>query len=258
MKSKNEINNGSDEDDKIQKPPENILNRLDSPTMNDNETNSILEKEETNNNNIIELDKPININKEIQKKNFLHDKDITEDSIIYFSNKLKQSNRSYKLFLYISIIIYILDIIIWFKSKNILHNYFNLFSIIIILLYVVYQAYIFRHNFETITKEMYDLTQTIIYIYISIAFLFLINILYIIYFYMHNKKKFFRIKKNFYDSYLVLYVFVGTNFFVCVIFMFNLFILKNSIKNLSAAKGDIYDSPSYEEVQIINSVINEI
>ena len=256
MKSKNEINNGSDENDKIQKPPENILNRLDSPTMNDNETNSILEKEETNNNNIIELDKPININKEIQKKSFFHDKDITEDSIIYFSNKLKQNNKSYKIYLYISIIIYIIDIIIWFIYDNILHNYFNIFSIIIILISVIYQAYIFRHNFETISKEIYNSIYKIFYAHSTIVILFLINNFYIIFYQLFNSKSFFTI--NILDFPFFIHIFIGINFYISIIFSFKLYSVKKSIKNLAAAKGEIYESSKYEEVQIINSVLNEI
>ncbi len=115
MKSNNEINKPTDDTEEKSKEtePENNLARSDSANNVDNETNNILEKEENNiNNNVIELDSPTNINNEIKKKSFFHDKDITEDSIIYFSNKLKQSNYIYKIFLYTSIILYLIDIFI--------------------------------------------------------------------------------------------------------------------------------------------------
>ena len=252
MKSKNEENNNNDIKDETQKPNEdNNLNRLDSPNTNDNETNKILEKEEKN--NIIEFDHSTNISKENQKKSFFHDKDITEDSIIYFSNKLKQSNNSYKISLYISILIYIFDIIIWFISENILHNYFNLFSIIIILISSLYQAFKFRHDFESISKELYNFIQKIIYIYNSIVILFLINVLYIIYFQIFKNTN-----NSFFDFPLIILSYIGINVIIPIIASFKLLSVKKSIKNLSAAKGEIYESSRYEEVQVINSVINEI
>ena len=36
-----------------------------------------------------------------------------------------------------------------------------------------------------------------------------------------------------------------------------LFTIKKSIKNLSAAKGEIYESAEIEEIQIINSITRE-
>ena len=257
MESKNEINNNHTDNDEKPKSNENNLNRLDSPNINDNETNTILEKEENiHNNNIIELDNNININKEFQKKNFFHDKDITEDSIVYFSNKLKQSNKSYKIYLYISIIIYIMDIIIWFISDNIVHNYFNLFSVIIIFISIIYQAYIFRHNFESISKEIYNSIYKIFYLYITIVFLFLINNFYIIFYQLFKYKIF--ITSNILKIPFLIHIYIAINIYISITSSFKLYSVKKSIKNLAAAKGEIYESSKYEEVQIINSVLNEI
>ena len=257
MESKNEINNNRTDNDEKPKPNENNLNRLDSPNINDNETNTILEKEENiHNNNIIELDNNVNINKEFQKKNFFHDKDITEDSIIYFSNILKQNNKSYKIYLYISIIIYIIDIIIWFINDNVVHNYFNLFSIIIIFISVIYQAYIFRHNFESISKEIYNSIHKIFYIYNTILIVFLINNFYIIFYQLFNYKIF--ITSNIFDFPFLIHIYIAINFYISINFSFKLYSVKRGIKNLAAAKGEIYESSKYEEVQIINSVLNEI
>ena len=55
----------------------------------------------------------------IKEKN---EKGITEDSILYFSNKLKKYNKSYKKISYISILVYIIDIISWFRNEKILHK----------------------------------------------------------------------------------------------------------------------------------------
>ncbi len=233
------------------------INRKDSGgSNNDNESNNILQKEEKTNNNI-EIDTPIkkNINQQRKKDNFFHDKDITEDSIIYFSNKLKQNNNIYKIYLYISISLYIIDIIIWLINNNtFLHNIFNLLSIITILMTVIYQAYIFKNNFETISKELYNITRKIIYIYNTIAALFLINMLYIVYIIIFKDKN---NRKNFFNNPLIVFIYVGANIYIPVIHCIKLFTIKKSIKNLSAAKGEIYESAEIEEVQIINSIIND-
>ena len=39
---------------------------------------------------------------------------------------------------------------------------------------------------------------------------------------------------------------------------FKLISVKKSIKNLSSANGEVYESPKIEDVQIYNSVINAI
>ena len=114
----------------VQKNQINLV-RTDSPNINDNETNKILDKEEQiNESTNLKVD-TFNL-KGIDNNDFYHDKDITEDSIVYFSKKLKSYNDNYKFILYLSIILYLIDIFIWFKAKNILHSFSNLFAIIII------------------------------------------------------------------------------------------------------------------------------
>ena len=247
-------NNGQNNDNDISRKDSNGSNG----SNNDNESNVILKKEERTNNKI-EIDSPIkNENNQKRKKdNFFHDKDITEDSIIYFSNKLKKNNNVYKIYLYISIALYIIDIIIWLINNNsIFHNIFHLISILTILISVIYQAYIFKNNFETISKELYNITRKIIYIYNAIAAFFLINMLYIVYiliFDNDNKKN----KKNFFNNPLIVFIYVVANIYIPVIHCIKLFTIKKSIKNLSAAKGEIYESAEIEEIQIINSITRE-
>lgn len=258
MKSNNENNNNLNkrEEEENQKKKEDDLARLDSPNNADNETNKILEKEE--NNNVIELDNPNKAVKEIKVKPFFHDKDITEDSIIYFSNKLKQSNKIYKIFLYISILLFILDIIIWYISKDILHNYFNLLSILIILITILYQAYIFRHNFETISKELYGYTQKIIKCYFFVGGLYIGNIIFITYSYIFNNNEIILDNNYIMNIPLVVFIYILINAIIPIILFIKLFSIKKRIKDLSSAKGEIYESAKIEEIQIINSIINEI
>ena len=72
------------------------LIRIDSPNI-DNE--SIIFK--FNN-----LPNKNNANVEKEKVSYSHDKEIKEDSIIYFTQKLNKINAEYHKFLYISIIIF--------------------------------------------------------------------------------------------------------------------------------------------------------
>ena len=92
-----------------------------------------------------------------------------------------------------------------------------------------------------------------LFIYNSIVILFLINVLYIIYFQIFKNTN-----NSFFDFPLIILSYIGINVIIPIIVSFKLLSVKKSIKNLSAAKGEIYESSRYEEVQVINSVINEI
>ncbi len=84
--------------------------------------------------------------------------------------------------------------------------------------------------------------------------LFLIDIFIILYSEIQNKNK----RNNFMDYPFVIFIYISMNIIISVFVVLTLILLRKSIKNLSAAKGEIYESAKIEEVQIINSVINEI
>ena len=70
--------------------------RKDSLNMNDNENHKILNKEDhINESTNLNLDSKTPTGKEKSNTDFYHDKDITEDSIIYFTNKLQKANKNY-------------------------------------------------------------------------------------------------------------------------------------------------------------------
>ena len=261
MEQSNEVNNESDDNKELNENEhgENNMIELERKNSNDNESNNILEKDGNNN-----FGKKSNTNKEKKKKSFFHDKDITEDSIIYFSNKLKQSNNSYKIYLYISITLHILNITVYFLSNKIFNSFFNLFSIIIILILVIYQTFIFRHNFEEISLEIYSLTRKVIYAYSFVVFLYLINIFYLTFFkflFFKDSKSNENNKQNIFmeeiQYNIIITIYLLINFALPIILLFKLIIVKKDIKNLSAAKGEIYESAKIEDVQIINSIIND-
>ena len=128
---------------------------------------------------------------EIVKITPSHDKEIKEDSIIYFTKKLNKNNIEYHKYLYISIVIFFTDIIIWYFDKQLFHEYFNLYSLLIILGMTIIQIFLFKHNFETITKKVYIFTNRIIYLYIVSIIIYLANLTFITYFgiiYNYGKK----------------------------------------------------------------------
>jgi hypothetical protein len=81
------INDLIKEDNKEKEKIKKTLIRLDSP-INDNESNTILFTYPNDNNKVV---KNVQNNKNI----YSHDKEIMEDSIIYFSQKLKKNNIEY-------------------------------------------------------------------------------------------------------------------------------------------------------------------
>ena len=237
------------------------LQRLDSPIA-DNESNTILfnysnvinqNKQEINNNQI---------NKMENKNNSSHDKEIMEDSIIYFTKKLKQNNNDYHIFLYISICLFSLDIIVWYFDKQILHTQLNLYSLIIILLISICQVFAFKHNFENISKDIYICTQRIIYIYSIAVILFSLNLLYIIFYeitynYSGDYDKTYQQRNlSFYGFSIIVFFYVIINFVFPIIVLVKLISIKTNIKKLSAAKGEVYEPARIKDVQIINSIIN--
>ena len=237
------------------------IQRLDSPVI-DNESNKIL----FSYNNATNPSKQETDNKEIKKtgnkNNSSHDKEIMEDSIIYFTKKLKQNNNDYHIFLYISICLYSLDTIVWYFDKQILHTQLNLYSLIIILLTSISQVFAFKHNFENISKDIYICTQRIIYIYSVAVILFSLNLLYIVFYEItyNNSVDYDKVYQqrnlSFYGFSIIVFFYVIINFVFPIIVLVKLVSIKTNIKKLSAAKGEVYEPARIKDVQIINSIIN--
>ena len=257
MSDKNEDNQELENNKENSQTDDNNLKSEDNLNISENEENKIMDKDTT-----ISESTKLKVNSNNKKENatndFFHDKDITEDSIIYFSNKLKTCNQNYKFILYISIIIYIIDIIIWFNSIKNLHTYPNILILLIIFFSSIHQACSFRHNFETISKSLYIFTKQIMYAFSFIFIVYLINILYILVNRIIDmaKVRYFFVNKRPENIFVICYCFV--NIFIPGFQLFRLVSLKKGIKDLSSAKGEIYESGKIEDVEIINSVINEI
>ena len=257
MNDKNEENQELKNNTENNQQDDNNLKREDSPNLSENESNKIMDKDE----HISESTKlKVDSNNKQEKGNndFYHDKDITEDSIVYFNNKLKSCNKNYKCILYISIIIYIIDIFIWFCSIENLNSYPNILILLIILISSIHQLITFRHNFESISKSLYIFTKQIMYAFTFIFIVYAINILYILINRIidMNKVQYYFVDKTSENIFVICYCFV--NIFILGLQLFSLISVKKAIKDLSSAKGEVYESGKIEDVEIINSVINEI
>ena len=250
-------NNNEIQKNKNSNKQENKLNRTDSSNINDIETNKILEKEDhINESTNLKVDR--NIQKEKNNVDFFHDKDITEDSIIYFSKKLKHYNENYKFILYISILLYIIDIFIWFKSESNLHSFTNLLSILIIMIASIHQAFSFRHNFDSISKEIYIFTKKVLYIFIGVFLIYVINILYIL---ISKMLEIIKVNNVYVDNSfekIIIMFYCFFNMFIPSLNLIRLIYIKKGIKDLSSSKGEIYESSKIEDIEVIQSVINEI
>ena len=247
------INDIIKEDDKGKAKNPKAMIRLDSPNI-DNESNTILFNYPNDNNKD-------NKNVENNKNIYSHDKEIMEDSIIYFSQKLKKNNIEYHKFLYCSIGLYFIDIIIWYFDKQILHTPYNLYSSLFILVVVIIQAYAFKHNFESISKKIYVFTQRIIILYCLALSLFLLNMLYITFFKIFNisgdNTNVFQKKMiHFFGFSLLIFLYIIINFVIPIILLLELIAIKKSIKSLSAAKGEVYETVKIKDSQFNSTTPN--
>jgi len=217
-------------------------NEKNNTENNEKNNNIIKNKSQNTNNESVEIiiaenykNNPLNLisnkvkNKKKDKNDLYQDKEVVDDNTMDFSNKLKDHNKSYQNILYFAIILYIIDIIIWFKSEKILHNFYSLISTLMILFSNIYQAYIFRHNFEIISKELYIYVGKIIYIHLVFFVLYIVNIMYIFISKLleMTETKYIYENKTFYNLKVIIYCFIN----ICVpcIQLFALIFLKNAI-----------------------------
>ena len=91
MSDKNEDNQELESNKENSQTDDNNLKSEDNSNISENEENKIMDKDAA-----ISESTKLKVNSNNKKENatndFFHDKDITEDSIIYFSNKLKTFN----------------------------------------------------------------------------------------------------------------------------------------------------------------------
>ena len=128
------------------------------------------------------------------------------------------------------------------------------------LILSIIQLYAFKHNFETISKEIYILTQRIIYIYYLAILFFFINLFYIFFFKLifsseDNNNVYQKKILHFMGFSLIIFSYIIINLIIPIIVLNKLIVIKKSIKNLSAAKGEVYETVTIKDSQF-NSIIN--
>ena len=120
-----------------------------------------------------------NNNLEHSKEKLSPGKIITKDSLIYFSGKLKSRFYKFQKSLFICLFIYILDYIIWFISKKHLKDLINIFSLLISLISNLYNIFLFKDEFNVITRTFYkNINKGLITIIISLI-IYYINLIFI-------------------------------------------------------------------------------
>ena len=257
--SNHDINN---KEKNLDNPPQSkdiTPTRKDSLNMNDNENHKILNKEDhINESTNLNLDSKTPTGNQKSNTDFYHDKDITEDSIIYFTNKLQTSNKNYKFILYISVPIYIIDIFVYFKGDKNIHTYYNIITILAIFISSLHQAFSFRHDFKNISKELYSYTKKVLYLFIFIYLAFLFNMLYILFYEMRDiiTTKYVYLDKT--NDNIIIMTYIFSNIGISSIHLKRFREVKKSIKDLSSAKGEVYEGGNAGDVEIINNVINDI
>ena len=260
MESNNtDTNNTENKEENASQDKDITPTRKDSLNINDNESHKILNKEDhLSESSNLNLESKTPIGKETPNSEFYHDKDITEDSIIYFTNKLQKSNKNYKFILYISVLLYIIDIFVYFKGDEFIHTYFNLVTILAILISSLHQAFSFRHDFKNISKELYVYTKKILYLFIIIFLAYIYNMIDILLFELNDM---IRNQYVFYDrtkDNIIILTYIFINFTIPSLHVTKFKEVKKGIKDLSSAKGEDYEGDNAGDVEITNAVINDI
>ena len=192
---------------------------------------------------------PLNSFKNSKGENY-HDSVITEDSIRYFNNKLKNKNSGYKLYSYICLATYFLDLLVCFTDKK-FKNLFNIFIILLMIGLIIYHLFLFKHNFETISREIYKETQKLIYIQYIAVTLFYLDLLIIAYqiFFLKNDVD-VEEKEITFITFILYFVCILSSIFFPGYLLVKLIQLKKCVKDLSIAKGEVYDEIQSWEVGI--------
>ena len=260
MESNNpDINNTENKEENTSQNKDTIPTRQDSLNMNDNESHKILNKEDhLSESSNLNLESKTSMGKETSNSDKYHDKDTTEDSIIYFTIKLQKSNKHYKFILYISILLYIIDIFVYYKGDEFIHRYLNLVTILALLISSLHQAFSFRHDLKNISKELYVYTKKILYLFIIIFLAYIYNMIDILLFELNDM---IRNQYVFYDrtkDNIIILTYIFINFTIPSLHVMKFKEVKKGIKDLSSAKGEDFEGDNAGDVEITNTVINDI
>ena len=140
-------------------------------------------------------------------------KEIRKDSIIYYNNKLQSTYINLKKAIYTSFIAIFIDTITIFILPDIFACYFNIISVIVIIISSILCLYSFRHNFMHVSFNIYIQAKRVLILESIILGFFYIDMFYVLLFkvlldfekllYLFEKKNL----RNFYYYYIIYYIF---------------------------------------------------
>lgn len=175
------------------------------------------------------------------------EEEIKQSSVIYFTNKLKSRFGLLKKYLYSSYIIIGVDIILMIIFYKVFLTAINICSLLIIILFNILCYFIFRHNFEIASYNIYKSTIKVIYFLIVIICVHYADMFYTLLFrILLNFNELFSYEDVSLGSTLaIIFGFFGYfifNLSFPIVILFKLIEVKNGVRDLGLAQGESYDT----------------
>lgn len=178
-----------------------------------------------------------------------------EESIIYSTKKLNSRFKLLKYLLYCSFAIIVFDFICVITIPLIFLDIINIIALIIIFFSYLYCLFVFRHNFEIISYDIYQSTNRVIIILIICLVLFYIDMFYLLLFkillnFENLEDIIIQTFKYIFISIILFFFYFLLNIFFPFVIFYKLMQVKDSIKELGKAHEQSYDIIPTTEIQM--------
>ena len=172
--------------------------------------------------------------------------EIRKDSINYYNNKLQKTYINLKKMIVLSLIVILIDIITIFILPDIFACYFNIISVIVIIISSILCLYFFRHNFMNVSFNIYIQAKRVLILESFILGLFYIDMFYILLFkvLLDFEKLLYLFEKKISEIFIIIILFIiylVLNLSFPIFVIFKLTEIRKRIKDLGAAQGEHYD-----------------
>jgi hypothetical protein len=173
-------------------------------------------------------------------------KEIRKDSIIYYNNKLQSTYINLKKAIYTSFIAIFIDTITIFILPDIFACYFNIISVIVIIISSILCLYSFRHNFMHVSFNIYIQAKRVLILESIILGFFYIDMFYVLLFkvLLDFEKLLYLFEKKISEIFIIIILFIiylVLNLSFPIFVIFKLTEIRKRIKDLGAAQGEHYD-----------------
>ena len=181
--------------------------------------------------------------------------EIRKDSIIYYNNKLQKTYINLKKGIVLSLIVTLIDIITIFILPDIFACYFNVISLIIIIISSILCLYFFRHNFMNVSFNIYIQAKRVLILESFILGLFYFDMFYILLFriLLDFEKLLYIFEKKITEIIIIIILFIiylVLNLSFPVFIIFKITEIRRRIKELGAAQGEHYDKIPNTELPV--------